>query len=65
MMRLLYRAHYLDAKSIEEYGVYMPRDNPTACFVVKSPPQRHMSDEYDMTPATPPGTVRASNNAMI
>ena len=48
-----FRAHYLDAKSVTEFGVYMPRGNPMGCFVVKSPPTR--ADDRDNTPATPPG----------
>nr|KAG5697267.1 hypothetical protein BaRGS_031263 [Batillaria attramentaria] len=28
------RAHCLDSKSLTQYGVYMPRNNPLGCFVV-------------------------------
>ncbi len=29
------RAHHVDAKSLSEYGVYMPRGNPQSCFVME------------------------------
>ena len=47
------RAHCLDAKSMLEHGVYMPRDNPLACFIMKRGEQSLHTHHEDGGP--PPG----------
>ncbi|XP_046349905.2 uncharacterized protein LOC124130894 [Haliotis rufescens] len=47
------RAHCLDSKSLTMYGVYMPRNNPTACFVTHK-----LKDVFD-TPCAPPDSPRS------
>lgn len=53
ILYIAFRAHYLDAKSLNELGMYMPRGNPLGCFVVKNKASREQFDEE--TPNAPPG----------
>ncbi|XP_041352008.1 uncharacterized protein LOC121370676 [Gigantopelta aegis] len=48
------RAHLLDAKILERYGVYMPRDNPKGCFVTGS---GRIKDGWDLPSAPPDSPV--------
>ncbi|XP_046573097.1 uncharacterized protein LOC124281124 [Haliotis rubra] len=49
------RAHCLDSKSLTRYGVYMPRTNPTACFVTGT----HKLKDVFETPCAPPDSPRS------
>ncbi|KAK7091084.1 uncharacterized protein [Littorina saxatilis] len=44
------RAHHLDSKSLTQYGVYMPRDNPLGCFVIG---HRDILDTASVPPESP------------
>lgn len=52
---VLLRAHYVDAKSLSLYGMYMPRNNPMGCFATHSTasPVKDL-DEFSC-PSAPPG----------
>ncbi|XP_076435818.1 uncharacterized protein LOC143275525 isoform X2 [Babylonia areolata] len=50
------RAHYVDSKCLSQHGVYMPRHNPLACFVLP-----HKADGLD-TSSAPPDSPRSDND---
>ena len=47
-----YRAHLLDSKGLEVYGVYMPRENPAGCFMTGA---YRVKDPGEEIPSAPPG----------
>lgn len=49
-----FRAHFLDAKSLSVYGVYMPRTNPQGIFMTGH--AKRSRDKGQNIPAVPPGT---------
>ncbi|XP_052215656.1 uncharacterized protein LOC127834094 isoform X2 [Dreissena polymorpha] len=53
------RAHLLDSKGLTVYGVYMPRENPTECFITG---QRRMRDVGDEIPSAPPDSPRSDTD---
>ena len=48
-----HRAHFLDAKSLSVYGVYMPRTNPHGIFMTGH--AKRSRDKGQNIPAVPPG----------
>ena len=60
------RAHCLDAKSLLEQGVYMPRNNPLGCFVIpKSARRDRPHTAPSAAPASPASVVSESDNEAI
>lgn len=52
---VFFRAHFLDAKSLSVYGVYMPRTNPQGIFMTGH--AKRSRDKGQNIPAVPPGTT--------
>lgn len=50
------RAHLLDSKGLEVYGVYMPRENPAGCFMTG---MSRIKDPGDEIPSAPPDSPRS------
>ena len=54
MFELIFRAHLVDSRGLQVYGVYMPRENPAGCFMTATNRKKDPGDEI---PSAPPGTL--------
>ncbi|XP_052785178.1 uncharacterized protein LOC128220720 isoform X2 [Mya arenaria] len=56
------RARLLDSKGLTVYGVYMPRENPTDCFITGS---RRFKDHGEEIPSAPPDSPRSETDETL
>ncbi|XP_074657546.1 uncharacterized protein LOC141910711 [Tubulanus polymorphus] len=52
------RAHHFDARSLDRYGVFLPRSNPAGCFINLKPKitQSQQTEDYLLTPPDSPSS---------